>query len=108
MIRFFASFLFILCIQSILGQTRIDKALKHWNKNSVPYISVDQLAATKDPVLLDAREKEEFDVSHLQHAVWVGNKTFNIDCVRSKISNKNTPMIVYCSIGARSEGIAEK
>ncbi len=108
MIRFFVLFIFILCTQSILGQTRIDKVLQHWNKNSVPYISVEQLAATKDPVLLDARENEEFDVSHLHHAIWVGNKTFNIDSVRAKIPNKNTPLVVYCSIGVRSEDVGEK
>ncbi|MCG2459899.1 rhodanese-like domain-containing protein [Flavobacteriaceae bacterium F89] len=86
----------------------MDKVLRQWNKNSVPYISVDQLAALKGPVLLDAREKEEFDISHLQHAIWVGDKTFNMDSVHLKIPDKNTPLIVYCSVGVRSEDIGEK
>ena len=108
MIRFFTSLLLLFCFHSILGQTKIDKVIQHWNKNSVPYISIDQLVAAKDPILLDAREKEEFDVSHLQHAIWVGDKAFNIDSVHLKISNKNTPLVVYCSVGVRSEDIGEK
>lgn len=108
MIRIITPFLYLLCFQSILGQTKLDKVLRQWNKNTVPYISVDQLAAIKPPVLLDAREKEEFDVSHLQHAIWVGDKLFNIDSVQSKIPDKDTPVIVYCSIGVRSETIGEK
>lgn len=108
MIRFFTPFLLILCFQSILAQTRIDKALREWNQNSVPYISVDQLTVSKDPILLDAREKQEYEVSHLKHAIWVGDKTFDIDSLRIKIPNKNTPVVVYCSIGVRSEDIGEK
>ncbi|WP_373516965.1 rhodanese-like domain-containing protein [Pricia sp.] len=86
----------------------MDKTLKKFNKESVPYISVAALKDINHAILLDAREKEEYDVSHLQNAVWVGAKTFDLDSVWPKIEDKNTEIIVYCSIGVRSENIGEK
>ncbi len=57
---------------------------------------------------LDTREKEEFEVSHLKNALWVGYKEFDEKEVLSTIPNKSQPIIVYCSIGVRSENIGEK
>ncbi|MDQ6763829.1 MAG: rhodanese-like domain-containing protein [Bacteroidota bacterium] len=55
---------------------------------------------------LDAREKKEYDVSHIKNAVYVGYDDFNF----SRLSNipKGDEIIVYCSIGKRSENITKK
>ena len=53
----------------------IDSLLKKYNKHSVPYISVQELAMNyEDYIVLDTRKKEEFEVSHLPNAIWVGEK----------------------------------
>ena len=56
--------------------------------------------------LLDARAREEYEVSHLQNARWVGYEDFEIGAVADL--PKETPLLVYCSIGYRSEKISQK
>tara|TARA_R110002051_G_scaffold181460_1_gene251020 strand:+ start:109740 stop:110228 length:489 start_codon:yes stop_codon:yes gene_type:complete len=89
-----------------IGQRTIEKTLEKWNKNTVSYISVDSLYAAENYTLLDTRKKEEFEVSHLKNAIWVGYHDFNL--VNLNITDKNAPIVVYCSIGVRSENIGEK
>jgi len=93
---------------SVFAQTQLDKTLKKWNTESVPYIHVNSLSDTKSFTLLDTRKKEEYEVSHLKDALWVGDKAFNPIKVLEEIPNKEKPIIVYCSIGVRSENIGEK
>ncbi len=57
-------------------------------------------------ILLDAREKPEYDVSHLLGAHWVGYDDFNLN--RLKGVSKSDTIVVYCSIGKRSGDIGEK
>lgn len=90
------------------GQRSIDRTLKKFNKESVPYISVEELANLGQVVLLDTREAEEYKVSHLEGAMLVGHKNFKIDSVTAMLPDKNSEIIVYCSIGVRSENIGEK
>ena len=74
-------------------------------KHDVKEITVPE-AEKKNALLLDAREQNEYNVSHLKNALYVGYDNFNI----SKLSSvpKNKEIIVYCSIGKRSEKITEK
>lgn len=97
----------ILC-STVLAQDKMDQTLKNFNEASVPYIKVDALHGMNHVLLLDAREKEEYEVSHLENAIWVGAKTFELDSVTPKIKNKDAEIVVYCSIGVRSENIGEK
>lgn len=55
---------------------------------------------------LDTREKKEFNVSHIKGAICVGYDNFSMTSVKS--IPKNAEIIVYCSIGARSQTIGEK
>ena len=72
-------------------------------------MTVQELAMPKtNAFILDAREKEEYNTSHLKNAIFVGYSTFELDSVLSKIQNKNSEIVVYCSIGIRSETIASK
>nr|WP_299435286.1 rhodanese-like domain-containing protein [uncultured Maribacter sp.] len=101
-------FLFLICsFFRLQSQSKLDKILKSYNKESVPYIQVANLIPNDSIVLLDSREEAEFNVSHIKNAIWIGYDTFNKDSISKKITNKNTPIVVYCSIGVRSENIGE-
>lgn len=89
-------------------QTTIEETLKKHNKGTVPYIMVGELQKNFNFTILDTRKMEEYNVSHLKNALWVGYKKFDINKVTKNIENKNTPIIVYCSVGVRSEDIGEK
>ncbi|WP_339726763.1 rhodanese-like domain-containing protein [Maribacter stanieri] len=91
-----------------LGQDKISKALDSWNQGTIPYAYFDNIPEADSIVFLDTREKEEFEVSHLKNAIWVGYKNFNKEKVLQTIPEKSQPIIVYCSIGVRSENIGEK
>ncbi len=55
------------------------------------------------PLLLDCRAEEEFAVSHLVGAVrFAGGKDL------SAVTNSVRPVVVYCSVGYRSAGVAER
>jgi rhodanese-related sulfurtransferase len=80
--------------------------LKMMLKHDVKEITVPQAAAKSNVLFIDAREKKEFDVSHIKNAVFVSYDDFNI----SRLGGvpKGNEIIVYCSIGKRSENITEK
>lgn len=81
--------------------------LKTMYKNSVPTMAVKELDKKQNKfTLLDTRAKEEFEVSHIEGAHWVGYDDFNKKRVAD--FDKNEPIVVYCSIGYRSERIGEK
>ncbi|TMM59465.1 rhodanese-like domain-containing protein [Maribacter algarum] len=107
--RFIFSFiLFVSLTTLVFGQKKLDKTLKQLNTESVPYVHVDEVEYTENLLILDTRKKEEFAVSHIKDAIWVGYENFEHDAVVQKIPSKDTPIIVYCSIGVRSEDIGEK
>lgn len=72
-------------------------------KESVPFVSVAQLRQQPAPILLDTREAPEFAISHLRGARLVGYDKFSLATVKDL--PKNAPLVVYCSVGARSEKI---
>jgi rhodanese-related sulfurtransferase len=88
----------------------IEEALKKMLKGSVPIISTSELADSikceSDWLILDSRELIEFDISHLPNARWVGYHDFSMSRVNA--TPKDTKVVVYCSIGVRSEKTAEK
>ncbi|MFX0558479.1 rhodanese-like domain-containing protein [Maribacter sp. CXY002] len=107
--RFILSILLFALLNSCgHGQKGIDRALKLWNKESVPYIYPMDISLNDTFIFLDTREKEEFNVSHLKNALWVGYKDFDKNLVLNQIPDKSQNIIVYCSIGIRSENIGEK
>ncbi|WAC01415.1 rhodanese-like domain-containing protein [Lacinutrix neustonica] len=91
------------------AQKTLDALLKQYNDNSVPYISVEELAMPKTKtILFDAREPQEYSVSHLKDAVYVGYDHFDLALVEKKYTNKDKKIVVYCSLGIRSETIGAK
>jgi rhodanese-related sulfurtransferase len=86
---------------------QFDKKVASMLKFSVPAIDVKTLKDYPQPyLLLDAREPEEYQVSHLPQAQNCGYQDF--DLKKWEKLDKKQPVIVYCSIGYRSEKIAEK
>ena len=108
--RFLFSVITILIIvfSSSAQKKKLERTLKLLNSGSVPYIYVNELESAQGKIILDTRKREEYEVSHLKDAIWVGYKEFQKDSVISKITDKNSPIVVYCSIGVRSEDIGEK
>jgi rhodanese-related sulfurtransferase len=102
-------FVFLLISIHSLSQENLSDLLKKYNTESVPYISSDSLKLILNDVLLfDAREKVEFETSHIKNALFVGYDKFNLEKTNTKIPNKNDKIIVYCSLGIRSSTIAIK
>ena len=102
-------FFFLLISINSFSQDNLKDLLKNYNTENVPYISVDSLKTiTNDVILLDAREKKEFKTSHLKNALFVGYDKFNLKKTIKSLPNKNAKIIVYCSLGIRSEDVGEK
>ena len=84
-----------------------DQEVNSYLNYSAPVIGVEQLADYPDDFLiLDARVKEEYQVSHIPGARFLSYN--NPDwTVLDNVSEK-MPIVVYCSIGYRSEKMANK
>lgn len=84
----------------------LEEAVKNLYKNTVPLASKTNAEDWKNARILDSREPEEYEVSHLPKAKFVGYDDFDLSSV-SNISKEDT-IIIYCSIGYRSERVGEK
>ncbi|TGE04103.1 rhodanese-like domain-containing protein [Hymenobacter fodinae] len=91
--------------------TAYDRMLSLLYKQTVPTIQPAKLAETlrqhpSGVVLLDTRSPEEYQVSHLPGARFVdfdGFKTATFQDVP-----RNLPVVVYCTVGARSEQVGAR
>jgi rhodanese-related sulfurtransferase len=99
---------FLLFSASLFAQSPIDCLLLKYNKKTVPYIRIEDFKKLNTPIILDTREKKEFDVSHIKNAYYIGYDKFNSKTVKEKYKNLNDTIIVYCSVGIRSETIGTK
>jgi rhodanese-related sulfurtransferase len=61
-----------------------------------------------EAIILDSRELKEYEVSHISNAIHVGYDHFNIETVTTQITDKAKTIVVYCSVGIRSENIGEQ
>ncbi len=85
-----------------------DHAVNRWLNYTVIPLGVKELSkeGLEKYTILDAREQEEYDVSHIEGAQFIGYKNFDID--QLKLIDKEQAIVVYCSIGYRSEKVGEK
>ncbi|NND63280.1 MAG: rhodanese-like domain-containing protein [Flavobacteriaceae bacterium] len=103
--------LVFLVVEAGFSQRTVDDVLRQYNSGSVPYISVEELRMNQlnDKVMiLDAREMTEYQVSTIPDAKFVGYNDFSVKKISEEIKDKDTPIVVFCSLGIRSETIGEK
>lgn len=105
-------FTFVITLFTIMVNAQnkeFDKMLNGMYEYTVPLVKSDKLAEWQkgDKVyILDARENAEFKVSHIENALEVGYDNFKISSVDEV--PKDAKVVVYCSVGYRSERIGEK
>jgi len=95
---------------SLFGQETLEEVLNKYNHKKVPYIAVTELKNLQQKnkvVILDSRELVEFKVSHIEGAILVGYNHFRLSSLPDSI-DKKTPIVVYCTLGVRSEVIANQ
>lgn len=101
--------LLLLLSTSIFSQTKkLDKLLKRNLQKTVPVLTVSEVENSQDFLFFDAREEKEFKTSHLKNAKQVGYDFFDLEEILTEYPDKTKPILVYCSIGIRSEHIGEK
>ena len=100
--------LYLLFTTMTIAQSKYDKMLTGMYEYTVPLVKHNQVVEwQKEKVfVLDARENSEFKVSHIKDAVEVGYDNFSIKSVKD--IPKDAKVVVYCSVGYRSERIGEK
>lgn len=105
--KLFLFFGFFFFISSAISQSIAYKTLlEGLYDNNFPIVKPDKITSLSTYQILDTREKEEFEVSHLDGAIWVGYDTFSLNSVANL--DKAKPVLVYCTVGARSQEIGKK
>lgn len=88
------------------GQKTFDEKMESLYKETVPLIQSSELIEKDNVVILDTRSPREFEVSHLQGAQMIDYDNFQKSDVKG--IDKDAEVIVYCSVGYRSERIGER
>jgi len=96
----------ILACQAQVKSGAYRAMLKTLLSHSVPEVTVENAKTAPKAVFLDAREPKEYAISHIDGSIPVGYDHFKMDALPAL--PKDTAIIVYCSVGYRSEKIAEK
>ena len=102
--------IYIIILSSVFGfsQETLSDLLNKYNSERIPYIKVENVSSQANTIILDAREFSEYKVSHIKNAIHVGYDNFKLKKTKKLLSNKQQTIVVYCSLGIRSEDIAEK
>lgn len=106
--------LIITTIISFLGMAcsqpeNYNQLLADLYKNTVPTMQPSELTAKlkSDKItILDTREIEEYNVSHINNSKHVGYDNFSLKKLPEL--DKSDTIVLYCSVGYRSERIGEK
>lgn len=88
------------------GYAPLDEKLSRLVTVDKSAISAAEAKALSKAVFLDAREPEEFAVSHLPGALYLGYNKLDMSVVADV--DKSRPVVVYCTVGYRSERAAKK
>ena len=79
--------------QAHVESNSFDLMLSTLLSHDVPELGIKDIPSDSNIVYLDAREKSEYDVSHIKNAIWVGYDTFNADQLASL--DREATYIVY-------------
>ncbi|HMQ08209.1 MAG TPA: rhodanese-like domain-containing protein [Saprospiraceae bacterium] len=86
------------------------KTIDRYLSGNVQYIYVEELKlltkSSEELIILDAREEKEYAISHIENALLIGYNPWDKNLMNSL--EKNKTIVIYCSIGYRSEKIGEK
>lgn len=88
------------------GYAPLDEKLEKLVTADDRAISATAASQLTNPIYLDAREAEEYAVSHLPGALHLGYN--NLDLTTVERLDKSRPVVVYCTVGYRSERAAKK
>lgn len=106
---FVSLIILMLSLSTACAQKSFEEKLEGMYANTVPLIATDSLKSkleNKQIYLIDTRSQKEYDVSHLPQARFLDYDDY------SKKDFKDIPkdaeVIVYCSVGYRSERVGEK
>src|ERR1700736_1937843 len=89
-------------------ESRFQKLAAEAKKN-IPEISPEEAAAklqNREAVVIDVREKDEWDEEHIPHAVNLSRGTIELD-IEEKVPDSNAVIICHCGGGGRSALAAE-
>ena len=94
-------------INSNFSQVEFDKLADEVSSGNVPDISVKMFKMEKDSyIILDCREVNEYEISHIENARRVGSDDFDLSQIED--IPKSAKIVTYCTVGKRSEKIGEK
>ncbi len=94
--------------ERLFAKPRLDSLLKGRLSKQVALITAEEL--NKNPsqfILLDSRSRQEYEVSHIAHAIWV-DELPDEKLLKILIPEPEAPVVVYCIVGIRSNAVAEK
>ena len=108
MIYFFPALLFMTLMHPSCGQKAFEQELNRLYKNSVPLVKSEELnlEVLEGYYILDIRTPEEYEVSHLPNSRMLNYETFDPEQVID--IPKDSKVLVYCSVGYRSERAGEQ
>lgn len=108
--RYNLIWIYLLATLPACGQQTLDEKLGEIYRHTVPLIQPSDLyewkEAGKDLAILDIRSDGEYQVSHIEGAELIDFKSFEDQDVARVPKGK--VVVVYCSVGYRSERIGEK
>lgn len=90
------------------SQMTFDEKLDRLYNKTVPLIRPAEIKveSSKDTYFLDTRSPEEYEVSHLPNARLIDYSDFRLEQIQH--IPKDAEVVVYCSVGYRSEKIGEE
>ncbi len=102
------TFLLLLIVLQGCGQDGFHEHVSKLYEGTVPLIQAEELRSKdiEEIFLLDTRSDEEFAISHLEGARMIDYEGFRKSDVKD--IPKDAELIVYCSVGYRSERIGEQ
>lgn len=102
--------LIMMLFNKACGQKTFDEKLQGLYKNTVPLVSTEtikqKLTSEDSLYILDTRTTSEFAVSHIPGARLVEYESY--DASDFEDIPKDAEIVLYCSVGYRSERVGEK
>ena len=98
-----------ICPFRCMSQKDFDKKINSLLSHSVPLIHENELRADftdGEFILLDTRSLKEYEISHIKGANFIDYEGFSPNMVSD--IDKDKPVVLYCSVGYRSEKIGER